>query len=248
MCLLVRKESCRFAYVLVVRSIALVLVCFVAFPTRLGVSLLEGNGCVRLLTNPSLCHSSSTAASFSACIVSLRTASTNLGCLLTALARPTVNGVARWGFDGIIQDVAVIRGDAVAGTGIPTFFPTSVWQGVSPQSPTGDGLVRWSDLPADQPGAWDGFALLVDDVLRYAGPATSFNLSTLAEAYLSDDSIGAANLSEYPGAAAALQANIASQPHWLRLAYSLQGVPGDYTRAATVYWNSTFIEAPRGRT
>ncbi|KAG8971391.1 hypothetical protein FRC05_011070, partial [Tulasnella sp. 425] len=67
---------------------------------------------------------------------------------------------------------------------------------------------------------WNGFALLVDDVERYAGAALSFSLSQL-------------NLSS-------------SVPHFFRLAYQRDGVSGDFTRAAVWYPNGTFIDPAPG--
>ncbi|KAI3489057.1 hypothetical protein L1887_46815 [Cichorium endivia] len=70
------------------------------------------------------------------------------------------NGIARWGFDGLLQDNAVVQGDATGGTARPSFNTT-------PQDwARSEGVVRWN---AFEDGGWDGYQLLVDDVLRYEG-------------------------------------------------------------------------------
>lgn len=139
--------------------IALVLVCFCAFPTRLSL------------------------------------------CYCAFLLGMYIAGVGRWGFDGLIQDTAAIVGQGVYGTGIPSFLAPDTFNASALQ-------VQWNGLPqqgADEV-AWDGFQLLVDDVLRYIGPATSFNLSSLFDDY------AGANTTSYPGGAAALNETIRSQP------------------------------------
>ncbi|KAF9056516.1 LCCL domain-containing protein [Panaeolus papilionaceus] len=65
---------------------------------------------------------------------------------------------------------------------------------------------------------WDGFVLLVDDVQRYAGDALNFSL-------------------------ASLDANL---PHFFRLAYTSDGNTGDFTKAATLWPNGTWINPRPG--
>ncbi|EST04857.1 Protein of unknown function DUF1308 [Kalmanozyma brasiliensis GHG001] len=146
------------------------------------------------------------------------------------------NGVARWSFDGLIEDTSVVQGDATGGTGRPTFNTTSsTWR-------TSDGLVSWNAIPEDQAADWDGFALLVDDVLRYQGPATSWNLSSLVDVYAEEGK--ADGQSDLPS-----NQTIREVPHYLRLAFSSEGSPGDFTRAATaVLGNGTWIDAADGAT
>uniref|UniRef100_A0A0W0FGN8 LCCL domain-containing protein n=1 Tax=Moniliophthora roreri TaxID=221103 RepID=A0A0W0FGN8_MONRR len=64
------------------------------------------------------------------------------------------------------------------------------------------------------PEGWDGFSLLVDDVERYVGDALNFSL-------------------------AAFNASI---PHFFRLALTSGGNTGDYTMAATLWPNGTWID------
>ncbi|KAI0800865.1 hypothetical protein C8Q74DRAFT_1192364 [Fomes fomentarius] len=70
----------------------------------------------------------------------------------------------------------------------------------------------WNPLPNEE--GWDGFALLVDDVERYVGTALNYTL-------------------------AALQPGII---HFFRLAYTSSGASGDFTKAATLYPNGTWVD------
>ena len=81
-----------------------------------------------------------------------------------------INGVARWGFDGLLQDEGVVRGDAVGDSAIPHFSMNRTFT---------DQMIRWAPIPTAEQNVWSSFSLLVDDVLRYKGPATSFNLLSL---------------------------------------------------------------------
>ncbi|CEH15644.1 hypothetical protein CBOM_04391 [Ceraceosorus bombacis] len=187
--------------------IALVLVCFCAFPTRL--SLIYVAFC--------------------------------LGMYL--------NGVGRWGFDPIATDIADIVGDGTFGTGLPSFASAQNWTGLPGFGPSANatGMVQWDAIPGNQTDSWDGFHLLVDDVLRYAGEGTSFNMTSLIDDYAPMGNSGM-NTTLYPGGSAALNATLASQPHYLRLAFTSQGSPGDYTRAAIAYFNGSWTPAPEGAT
>lgn len=65
---------------------------------------------------------------------------------------------------------------------------------------------------------WDGFVLLVDDVERYAGDALNFSLSVFND----------------------------TLPHFFRLALSSSGIVGDFTNAATLFPNGTFVDPEPG--
>ncbi|KAI1793955.1 hypothetical protein LXA43DRAFT_999064 [Ganoderma leucocontextum] len=82
----------------------------------------------------------------------------------------------------------------------------------NPSTPLQNQTVFWSPLPAGE--TWDGFALLVDDVERYVGSALNYSL-------------------------AALQPGII---HFFRLAFSSGGTAGDFTMAATLYPNGTWVD------
>ncbi|KAF8634425.1 hypothetical protein AX15_000876 [Amanita polypyramis BW_CC] len=65
---------------------------------------------------------------------------------------------------------------------------------------------------------WDGYVLLVDDVERYVGAATNYSLAALN----------------------------ASLPHFFRLAYTINGTSGDFTMAAVLWPNGTWVDPRPG--
>ncbi|KAI0348515.1 hypothetical protein BDW22DRAFT_1416692 [Trametopsis cervina] len=78
--------------------------------------------------------------------------------------------------------------------------------------PLANQTILWNPLP--DTFDWDGFSLLVDDVERYVGNATNYTL-------------------------AFLEAGI---PHFFRLAFTNQGSFGDFTKAATLWPNGTWVD------
>lgn len=97
--------------------------------------------------------------------------------------------------------------------------------------------MQWHSFPPTNPSGWNGFALLIDDVERFAGDALNFSL-------------------------AALDATV---PHFFRLAVSckpfciykavelrdidqfqLDGTSGDFTQAATLWPNGTWVDPQPG--
>ncbi|GAA5986746.1 hypothetical protein JCM11641_007760 [Rhodosporidiobolus odoratus] len=128
-----------------------------------------------------------------------------------------LNGIARWGFDSILETPASLIGDGALGTSLPIFLTNST---NFAQAAT-DGFVSWmspTDAATEGEG-WNGFALLVDDVLRQTGTATNFSL-------------------------AGLEAGVV---HYFRLAYQNAGSSGDFTKAAVAFLsNSTWIDPATG--
>ncbi|VDB95627.1 unnamed protein product [Peniophora sp. CBMAI 1063] len=85
-----------------------------------------------------------------------------------------LNGVAAWGFDGILQTTVNLRRDAPTGTPLPKL------EGVYDAAlPWADRVVQWASIPEN--AAADGFKLLVDDVERYTGPALNYSLRLLRD-------------------------------------------------------------------
>ncbi|KAI0307702.1 hypothetical protein B0F90DRAFT_52484 [Multifurca ochricompacta] len=82
--------------------------------------------------------------------------------------------------------------------------------------PPPEQIIFWSPLPSGKD--WDGFALLVDDVERYVGTAFNYSLSALH----------------------------GGLPHFFRLAFIKEGVAGDFTKAATLWPNGTWIDPVPG--
>ncbi|EKM83565.1 hypothetical protein AGABI1DRAFT_50810 [Agaricus bisporus var. burnettii JB137-S8] len=84
-------------------------------------------------------------------------------------------------------------------------------------STTFDSAIPWNNQTifwASPPDGWDGFSLLVDDVQRYVGVAMNYSLAALQEGI----------------------------PHFFRLALTSNGQSGDFTKAATLWPNGTWVE------
>ncbi|KAI9513039.1 hypothetical protein F5148DRAFT_1145635 [Russula earlei] len=129
-----------------------------------------------------------------------------------------LNGTAAFGFAPILQTSSQLRRDGTFGTDLPSFITNST--NYNPSSPFSDQAISWSPLPSGQ--SWDGFMLLVDDVERYVGPGLNYSL-------------------------AALQSGL---PHFFRLAsvwqFTSQGTAGDFTNAATLWPNGTWVDPSPG--
>jgi hypothetical protein len=128
------------------------------------------------------------------------------------------------------------------------------------------GTVYWEPLTSEQSQSWDSFQLLVDDVLRLQANVTSYDLGQLASNYVAfNDSSSQASSSSvaglalyglnytlYPGgdSSANILTTLVEQPHYLRLALynTVTGNLGDFTRAATVWYNGTFLDPEPGAT
>ncbi|OJT02997.1 hypothetical protein TRAPUB_6340 [Trametes pubescens] len=121
-----------------------------------------------------------------------------------------LNGVAAFGFDSILQTPADLRRDAPLGSDLPSFATNSTNYNAS--TPFLNQTIFWNALPDGE--GWDGFALLVDDVERYAGTALNYTLSALDPGLL----------------------------HFFRLAFTSSGSTGDFTMAATLYPNGTWVD------
>ncbi|KAF8303306.1 hypothetical protein DL93DRAFT_2090319 [Clavulina sp. PMI_390] len=147
-----------------------------------------------------------------------------------------LDGVSRWGFAAILQTAAELQRDAPLGSALPeftnqTFPPMNTTSDLSLFSSFLSSLASSSTSPANSTiswtaidptlatnEGWDGFSLLIDDVEAYAGTALNFSISAL------DWSVR----------------------HFFRLAYTNSGTPGDYTRAATIFPNGTYVSPISG--
>lgn len=119
-----------------------------------------------------------------------------------------LNGTAAFGFDSILQTAADLLQDAALGTALPVFATNS--SNFDSSISFINQIIFWDPLIE----GWDGFALLVDDVQRYAGTALNFSLESLN----------------------------ASLPHFFRLAYTSEGTAGDFTMAAILWPNGTWVD------
>lgn len=109
--------------------------------------------------------------------------------------------------DSVLQTEDSLRRDAVLGSALPSF------------STFDNNTINWLDLPSDS--SWDGFELLINDVLRL-----KTNSSTLSYTFDENDT---------------------DIPYFARLAYSKGNQAGDFTKAATVFLkNNTMIPPESG--
>lgn len=83
------------------------------------------------------------------------------------------DGVGRWGYDAILQTAASLVGDGSLGSDLPTWVTNSTNFTMDQSS------IWWNSIPTSLASEWDGYALIVDDVLAYTGNATSWNTTTL---------------------------------------------------------------------
>lgn len=70
--------------------------------------------------------------------------------------------------------VAQLRRDAPLGSALPSFATNAT--NFNASIALVNQTISWNPLP-DASEGWDGFALLVDDVQRYAGTALNFSLA-----------------------------------------------------------------------
>ncbi|KAI9337875.1 hypothetical protein DFJ73DRAFT_628761, partial [Zopfochytrium polystomum] len=155
--------------------------------------------------------------------------STILGWVALGIAS---DGVARWGFDSLLQTTDELRRDGALGSGTPQFVVNATFfangTAVSTEPPVVGGVrldgfrnvsIGWADGAVSRKSAgYSGFSLLVDDVVKLRG-----------------------NLTSYTFFLAPLQAYgydwyLDSVPHYFRVAYLTadNSSHGDYTDSATL--------------
>lgn len=124
-----------------------------------------------------------------------------------------LNDVAAFGFDSILQTAADLVDGGTTGSPLPTFLTNSTTYNASVT--LANQTINWYGMPtAIATQGWNGFALLVDDVEVYVGTALNYSL-------------------------AALEAGL---PHFFRLAYAMDGTPGDFTMPVTLWPNGTWVD------
>ncbi|KAE9364645.1 hypothetical protein N431DRAFT_388897 [Stipitochalara longipes BDJ] len=72
-----------------------------------------------------------------------------------------INGIARWGFDPVLQTPLALQGDAQHDSKLPHIAPPTIQLGANTSS------IRFSWLPPPEP--YDGISVLVNDVERFRG-------------------------------------------------------------------------------
>ncbi|KAJ2955001.1 hypothetical protein NQ176_g11439 [Zarea fungicola] len=76
-----------------------------------------------------------------------------------------INGIARWGFDSVLQTNGALQGDAQLGTLLPTIHTPAInWVNSTATSAQSTITFKWDLPPLDD---YDGISILVNDVERY---------------------------------------------------------------------------------
>lgn len=77
-----------------------------------------------------------------------------------------INGIARWGYDPILQTDVELRGDASLGTRLPSILPPIIHMNADVGAPA-NITFEWEQPPLSE--GYDGISVLVNDVERYKG-------------------------------------------------------------------------------
>jgi hypothetical protein len=118
-----------------------------------------------------------------------------------------INGIARWGFDPVLQTSSALQGDAQKGTLLPNVLPPVIDLGNSSASVSTISF-SW-DIPDQK--RFDGISILVNDVERY-------------RSYFDDDFDGADEFVWHRNKTLGL-------PEYFRFAFMDGSSSGDYTKA-----------------
>ncbi|EOD46866.1 LCCL domain-containing protein [Neofusicoccum parvum] len=116
-----------------------------------------------------------------------------------------INGVARWGFDSILQTPFELRQDAHLGTALPEILPPIIHNILDPAHSTMPNITFDWALPL--PEKYDGVSILVNDVERF-------------RAYVDEDKTNFTWVRQH-----------IALPEYFRFAYMRGSLPGDYTKA-----------------
>jgi len=78
-----------------------------------------------------------------------------------------INGIARWGFDSIVQTWMELRGDAPMNTLLPELLPPIIYLNEGLKNLAANITFEWEQPNPDL--GYDGISVLVNDVERYKG-------------------------------------------------------------------------------
>ncbi|TVY53999.1 Uncharacterized protein LCER1_G003566 [Lachnellula cervina] len=130
-----------------------------------------------------------------------------------------INGIARWGFDPVLQTAGALRGDGAFGSLIPNITDPAI----SLDTPTSNIIFDWDPPPLPNP--YDGISVLVNDVERYR---SYFGESTSA------------------GETFTWERTALGMPEYFRFGYLKEDNGLDYTNAGIWNANGTWTEmAPK---
>lgn len=142
-----------------------------------------------------------------------------------------INGIARWGFDSVLQTDGALQGDAQHNSGLPPVLPPVVALGGAQER---DRITFAWPTP---PSPFDGVSVLVNDVERFRG-------------YVGDELAGSAAAEAAP-VNATLSFEWArergrARPEYFRFAYMEGAVTWDYTKAGVWTEEGLWVEMEPG--
>lgn len=118
-----------------------------------------------------------------------------------------INGIARWGFDPVLETPAALQGDAQKGSLLPTIPQPVIYIGEGPHSPS-NITFTWNQPPSK---IYDGISILVNDVERFRGYFDDIIDRQDSFIWSRNGTLGL--------------------PEYFRFAYMLGSSSGDYTKA-----------------
>ncbi|KAI9852481.1 MAG: hypothetical protein M1838_000575 [Thelocarpon superellum] len=130
-----------------------------------------------------------------------------------------INGIARWGFDSILQTPAALQGDGQYDSALPVISPPTI---------TGSNItISWAQPStfSNANGSFDGVSVLVNDVERYEGYTDAGDPPQLTWSRTGLDD---------------------RKPYYFRLAYLQATQALDYTRAGIWFGNGSWSMMPDG--
>ncbi|RVD84202.1 uncharacterized protein DFL_005964 [Arthrobotrys flagrans] len=145
-----------------------------------------------------------------------------------------INGLAKWGWDGVLQTSVELRGDALLGSILPQVEEVVAM--------AGNVTIGWATI--EKP--WDAVSVIVNDVERYRGSESSVVLQrrTIGEIMKQSlwDNPGTENLAGDQSPFG----NEEAEKMYIRVGYVRGSFVGDYTKAGTVFPNGTWAEMEAG--
>ena len=129
-----------------------------------------------------------------------------------------INGIARWGFDSVLQTSGELQGDAQHNSALPVLFEPIINLGMS----TSNITFTWSPPPSP----FDGISVLVNDVERFRGYADEGLESDYSFLWSREGSL--------------------VEPEYFRFSYMQGSQSWDYTKAGTWAPDGSWIPMKAG--
>lgn len=139
-----------------------------------------------------------------------------------------INGIARWGFDSILQTPDELRGDAQLGTLLPELRIPPIIHNGSGKHAHSNITFDFSELDLHREKGYDGISILVNDVERFRA----------YEGGWFGDTVGIRNFT--------WRRHGEDLPEYFRLAFMSGGSVGDYTKAGVWGADGGWTEAKPG--